>query len=194
MLFSILICHLPGRAKMLANLLAGLQRQAVGLPVEILIDNATGPTGAKRNALLRRATGDYIAFVDDDDLVSADYVARIMAALETRPDVVGIELLMIVNGRQSYRCVHSLAHDSWFERDEPDGRVYYRCPNHLNPVRRELAIAAGFPGVTIGEDKVYSLALREMLKTEVMLRAPPLYLYRAGPRRDYAATPPAAFA
>jgi glycosyltransferase involved in cell wall biosynthesis len=191
---SILICHVPARAAMLDDLLASIHRQPGAADCEVLINASGGTTGAKRNALLSQARGEYIAFVDDDDRVAADYLPRVMGALESKPDVVGLELEMIVNGRESFRCVHSLEHRDWFERVENGRKVFYRCPNHLNPVRRELAIAAGFPDVTVGEDKAYSLELRPYLTREVMLSGPPLYLYRAGPRRDYTSTPPAIFA
>jgi len=39
--------------------------------------------GAKRNQLLHRAKGDYVAFVDDDDLVSSDYVNKVLSAVST---------------------------------------------------------------------------------------------------------------
>jgi glycosyltransferase involved in cell wall biosynthesis len=38
------------------------------------------PTGWKRNALLERVTGEFVAFVDDDDQVSVEYVASISGA------------------------------------------------------------------------------------------------------------------
>ncbi len=60
----------------------------------------------------------------------------------------------------------------WFERDG----VYYRCPNHLNPVRRSLAIRAGFPARSFREDLDYSLALRPLLRSEVFLEGP-VYFY-----------------
>lgn len=194
---SILICHLPARAAMLKSLLASLDAQRESTAgVELLVDNRVGiSTGAKRNDLLRRATGTHVAFVDDDDRVSSDYLSRIAAALESDPDVVGMELQMIVNGGQSFRCIHSMIYDRWFDQRGDDGApVYFRCPNHLNPVRRTLALRAGFPDVTVGEDKAYSLALHPLLKSEVMLHGYPVYLYRAGPRRDYLSQPPAIFA
>jgi len=196
---SLLICTLPERAELLAGLIKRLegQRDAHRFDVEILTNNTPRGkmnTGRKRNKLLARAGGDYIAFIDDDDLVHEAYLPRIMAALVERPDVVGIELLMQHGGRES-RCVHSRRYSKWF--DAPDGprgdRVYFRCPNHLNPVRRKLAITARFPEVNIGEDRYYSLALRPELETEVMLDGPPVYLYRAGSTRDYTAAPPAGF-
>ena len=43
---------------------------------------------AARNRGLKEATGDYIAFIDSDDLVSEDYVEQILEAIKTEPDTV----------------------------------------------------------------------------------------------------------
>ena len=72
---SILICSLASRADKLQRLMNVLQPQ-INDSVELLVktDNGEMPIGKKRNLLLEEASGAYIAFVDDDDLVSEDYV------------------------------------------------------------------------------------------------------------------------
>jgi glycosyltransferase involved in cell wall biosynthesis len=180
MKLSILICHLVDRAIMLEGLLHSLneQRDALDSPgdVEILVDGDRGEvsTGAKRNRLLAKAQGDYIAFVDDDDSVDDGYCALILAAIETKPDCCGIAGVYLV--RDAYTGVfdHSITHKQWDNYDH----LYLRPPNHLNPVRRELALQAGFPECNHGEDKEYSMRLLPLLKTEVKIERP-IYYYHA---------------
>lgn len=172
---SILICSLTQRFKTLKELTEELKKQKTDR-VEILIEIDGGQitTGAKRNLLLERAKGDYVAFVDDDDMVSDDYVSKILKAIETCPDCCGMEGIITFQKRQERRLfVHSIQHKEWYEMD----KVYYRCPNHLSPVKRELALQTGFPDKTIGEDRDYSMRLLPLLKTEVYIDGP-IYFYK----------------
>ncbi len=49
----------------------------------VIFDNCKRSVGLKRQACLDIARGDYIAFVDDDDDISADYISRIREAIDT---------------------------------------------------------------------------------------------------------------
>lgn len=143
------------------------------MEVEIICDLDKGEAhiGTKRNRLISKATGDYVAFVDDDDRVSPDYVSRILGATQTNPDCVGIEGIYTCEGRKRKFC-SSLKYKSWFE----NGDLLYRCPNHLNPVLRSIASKVPFPEKSWGEDMDYSLKLLPYLKTEVYLEGP-IYFY-----------------
>ena len=161
---SILICSIVGRETLLRRLLASLDSQTSD-DVEILVetDDRKITTGAKRNVLLKRAAGDYVAFVDDDDTVSDDYVPKILSALTSSPDCCSLEGSIHFKRRnETKKFVHSISYDDWFEKDG----IYYRCPNHLNTVKREIALQVMFPDVRVGEDKRYSLALRPLLDVE----------------------------
>jgi len=160
--FSILICSLHSRVELLRRLLIVLKQQTLS-SVEILVDVDNGEisTGAKRNRLLQKAQGTYVAFVDDDDMVSNDYVSKILNAVQSKPDVVGMTG-MLHNANGNFLFYHSLAHKKWYKKDG----AYYRNPNHLDPVKRELALQIGFPDWDSEEDKDYSKRLLPLLKTE----------------------------
>ena len=170
---SILICSIVERSSSLDRLLICLKPQ-LSDNVECLteIDNKEKPIGAKRNNLIMRACGEYISFIDDDDLVSEDYIAKILNAIQSKPDCVGIEGIITFDGEHPRKFIHSIKCDSWHEKDN----VYYRYPNHLNPIKRSIAREIAFPLINFGEDKQYSDAIRPLLKTEVFIDGP-IYHY-----------------
>ena len=91
MLVSFLICGLEGRPW--ESLAANVQDQIDShfLPCEVLtnVDSGESSSGSKRNELMSRAKGQYVAFIDDDDNVSGNYVESICSAIEeSSPDVV----------------------------------------------------------------------------------------------------------
>ena len=89
--FSILMDATPGGAESRSALLKSLYRQIEDpRSVEILLefDRGDSTLGVRRNRLLRRATGDYLVFLDETDRVSGDYVNRVLAATAGDPDVV----------------------------------------------------------------------------------------------------------
>ena len=178
---SLLVCTLEDRSDYLTRLLGVLDPQVEGTSeVELLIEKDEGQKtiGEKRNTLLRKASGEYVAFIDDDDIVSSDYVEKIIKALESDPDVIGMNLLYFVDSNFTGISYHSLSYDSWFEnQDKSTGLMrYYRNPNHLNPVKRELALKAGFPEISMGEDRAYSAKLLEHIKQEKYI-IEPIYYY-----------------
>lgn len=168
MLLSILIPTLPERFKYLNRLQAILQPQIDKHPnlVEILYHDAgrSYTTGEKRNNLLARAEGDYVVSVDDDDIVASTYVQDIIQSIVTHsPDVVTFRGWMTTDGSARVDFVIKLG-----EAYEARGGKYYRFPNHLCPMRRELVKDFKFPAVTQGEDYAWALQINNagVLKTE----------------------------
>ena len=170
---SILICSITERARSLNNLLSSLERQSTD-EVEILVevDNRAMRIGEKRNLLLGKATGDYICYIDDDDSVTQDYIPTIINAIKSKPDCCGIKGKIYRRGHMNV-FIHSIRYKSWYS----EGKIYYRCPNHLNPVKRELALQVGFPTCNHGEDKTYSMKLLPLLQKEVFIPKV-MYFYR----------------
>lgn len=170
---SILICGIKSRESLLMNLAKTLKHQGNN-SVEILasIDSGESPIGRKRNELLDNSKGDYVCFVDDDDQVSPFYISRILKAVETNPDCVGIEGIIVQKGIGPRKFIHSLRYNDWYE----DNNVYYRCPNHLNPIKREIAMGIKFPEISYHEDRDFSIRLKDHLKTEEYIEDP-IYFY-----------------
>ena len=146
------------------------------LQIVIAKDQKTITTGAKRNLLLKYATCDYVVSVDDDDTVPEYFVRAIHEAIQSGMDVYATNGIISTDGKNEI---------AWYlSKDNPNKTVtrnrkpiYLRTANHLSPVKRELALSAGYPDISNGEDKAYSEALNQLLKTEEAIPYP-LYHYR----------------
>jgi len=171
---SILICSLNQRESMLNNLLSQLRKQKTNA-IEILVekDNGTMLIGDKRNLLLKNSRGKYVAFIDDDDDISEDYVPKVLNAIQSEPDCCGLEGIVTTDGRRRRKFIHSLRYDRWFEKNG----VYYRNPNHLNTIKRDIALQVGFTSKSHGEDRDFSMAVLPHLKTEEYIEGP-IYFYK----------------
>lgn len=182
---SLCIASLPSRRQQLDRLLDHLYWQMRDFPgeVEILVDDSLPPVtvGAKRQALLERARGHFVAYIDDDDWVSHDYVARVVGALKKNPDAdcTSAKVTMITADERVDACAVSLEYAGWsIERG-----VYCRSPNHLSAIRRTLALQVGFPPIAHGEDFDYSKWLRPLLKKEASTGDDALYYYFFDPKK-----------
>ena len=180
---SILICHLKSRAHYLQRLQRVLQPQVFAAQgrVEVIISTDDGrmSVGTKRNQLVQKATGDFVAFIDDDDVVSQDYIMRILQAVDKDPtiDCVGLEGVITFQGplkMKPRKFIHSRQYTDWYTKD----KVFYRSPNHLNPVARKHAIQAAFPDKDVGEDYDWSMLIKPFLHKEIMLDGP-IYFYES---------------
>lgn len=179
-LLSILIPTLRDRRKFLRRLLDRFEPQLCDSMKLVAIEGESsdnrGPTiGERRQKMIEECDTPYLCFFDDDDLPSGDYCESIHEALKTNPDVVGFRLKQYTDGDLTGLTIHSIKEGGWRDEIGDDGLYrHYRTPNHLNPVRTDLAKQAGFPDMTMGEDAVYSTNLRPLLKTEVFIDK---YLY-----------------
>jgi glycosyltransferase involved in cell wall biosynthesis len=130
--------------------------------------------GMRRNELLQRAAGEYICFIDDDDRIADNYIELVMAGIATNPDCCSLNGIITTDGKNPKPFKHSIDYKEFFERDG----VYYRCPNHLNTVKTELARQCPFPDWDRSEDSNYAFQLRDkgLLKVEYKIE-PVLYFY-----------------
>lgn len=165
--WTILIATLGQRAERLQRLLQKLLPQVDDYEGQIDVlaywNNFERPLSEIRQALVEESTGEYINFIDDDDLVADDYCARVMAAIETSPDYVGWQQQLYFNGEKTKPTYHSLRYSEW--SDDADG--YYRNVSHLNPIRREIAQKVSFlvpQGVP--EDFTWAKRVAPLVETE----------------------------
>lgn len=150
MKWSILILTMPQRREMRDRLLAVLRPQLLGheQEIELLIREVPGAAvGMGREMLRLLALGEYISHIDDDDVVSEDYVESILPMLDG-VDYVAFKVAMVHDGVFSYIEDRGLC----FGGVHNDGmNVHYRDISHLCPVKRELALKVpmyGVPGET----------------------------------------------
>ncbi len=166
---SILIATMPSRLDKLDSLMAELNKQCNPYPeqIEILIDPVISYNiGTKRNKLLEKAKGDYIVFIDDDDHIFPNYTWSIIQACSIGNDCIGISGIITINGKNQRQWHISKEYGKWHQ----SGSIYYRTPNHISPVKRELALQAGFPEIAFAEDAEYSRRLLPLLKTETIIK------------------------
>jgi glycosyltransferase involved in cell wall biosynthesis len=187
---SVLIPTLVERREQCARLLAELDRQIRqhGLADEVevlsLLDNREAPVGVKRNALLDRARGDFVAFVDDDDEISPDYVALFHRAIVEHPaiDCVGITGRIVFVGGQERFFIHSTRYRAYRSR----GGVYYRPPYHLNPIRRAIATRYRFEPINYSEDIDWAMRLcRDRALQREHFVEPVVYTYHSRRAWEY---------
>ncbi len=163
MRLSVLICTLTKRKALFDVLVAELNRQRKDYQleneVEVLSECDEGQLriGAKRNLLLDRAIGDYVCSIDDDDWVDAEYLFKIIEALKSDPDCVQLIGMMNTDGYNQTRFEHSILHPTYYQHND----IYYRYPNHLNPIKREIAQQFKFPEEDFGEDTNWATQIRD---------------------------------
>ena len=163
MLLSILIPTLEARRALFGRVQGQLAAQAAtaGLEADVEIldcrDNGERSIGWKRNRLIERAQGEFVAFVDDDDAVSDDYLPRICQAIRAHPgiDCIGIRGVVRFRGGHPREFVHSIRYADYRSRDG----VYQRPPYHLNHIRRSIAARYRFADAYYSEDVDWARAM-----------------------------------
>ena len=157
-LLSILIPSIPSRFEShLFPLWKELQRQCnesmYGSRVEILIlsDNKHRSIGAKRQALLNLAQGEYIAFMDDDDKPNEEYIFNFLYEVllkSIKLDVITFKQYVSINGEQ-FPLTFKFGHEV---NEEPNKNGFTRPPWHVCFWRREVVQHCTFPDSNYGED------------------------------------------
>jgi hypothetical protein len=180
MRWTIAILTIPQRSADLERLLSVLEPQIGDRDIEIIISRQNWSIADKRQWCLDTAQGEYFNFIDDDDLVAEDYVDSIYPLLDG-VDYVGFILQHYLDGIPSAPQYNSICIGEQF-----DGSAYFTWPNHVNPIRTEIARQARF--ITPphsrdgrGEDWLWSQQVHP--KTEHFIKRP-MYFYLDHPSQS----------
>lgn len=130
--------------------------------IMVLTDNKQLMLGAKRNHMVDIAQGKYVVFVDDDDRVSDDYLSELLRATDSGAECIAFTAMVSLNGESPKPCYYSK--DNMADFNKPN--AYYRIPNHICCVRKDISVKSSFPNIKYGEDAGYSKVLLPHLKSE----------------------------
>jgi len=176
-LLSILTASIPERSGQRAILTETIAQQIGDLPVEhlSLVDNRKRTIGAKRDALLRIARGTFVAYVDDDDTVTPDYVGSLVAAIKIAiaPTASPTEKVDVITFAQfaSVDKAHAKIVFGLRQQNQPfvhDTEVL-RAAWHVCAWRRSVAILSHFPESNYGEDWAFAEPLNRIARASIHL-------------------------
>lgn len=187
MKLDILVLTMPTRKEFLARLVCILQPQIDYKNASVLyrICDPKYTLGENRDMLRRCSQGEYIVFIDDDDVVPSDYVSTILPLLDG-VDYIGYDVQCSIDGKMMPVTHHSLQYAGWYE----DENGFYRDISHINPMRRVLALLEPMEGGH-GEDKRWAdrMRARSVLKAEHYIPRV-MYEYQFRSEKHYTETCP----
>lgn len=174
---SILIPTLPARIDCYYRLIKTLNQQIIEnnlihrVQILTLCDTKDISVGEKRNILLNKSNGRYVCFIDDDDEIAPNYLNKIISALSSNADVITFCGDYVENSIRTAFSI-SMVHRGNFNHPE----MLYRLPNHLCPVKREIALSCQFTDKNFGEDSDYAERINNHIKNEYHIQDK-LYFY-----------------
>lgn len=182
-LLTILIPTLDSRNNLLNILLEEIQLQIKdkeGVKIQVLYDHQDLSVGKRRNILLENSDSKYVCFFDDDDMPTKDYIDEIYKAAISSCDCASLKGIYTENGLNPEIFEHSIKYDVWktnYGVIYPNIK-YERTPNHLNLIKRDLAIQVKFEEINFSEDKIWSDKIHKLglIKTEYYIEKP-IYKY-----------------
>jgi hypothetical protein len=169
---SILTPSVPSRIKDgLRNVMDKIEKQIKDNNLEkkvehlIVIDNKVRTIGRKRDNLVQCAIGQYVAFVDDDDDVSDEYVLELVNAIKNNPhvDVITFKQNCFIENYPKAIVNFGLNYEN--EAYVPNTE-FKRKPYHVCAWKTSLAQKYRFPSSNYGEDAGWLSQLWEVAKTE----------------------------
>jgi glycosyltransferase involved in cell wall biosynthesis len=140
------------------------------------VDDGTLTIGGKRQKIIDTCETEYVCFVDDDDWVSPNYLASLLLALAGKPDCVTFMGVLTTDGEspENFRLSLHYPREAWSK--DAQG-IHQRTPNHLCPIKIELARSIRYKEVTSYEDFIWSKSIHGVLRSQCHIDDV-LYQYR----------------
>jgi len=120
---------------------------------------------------LNKSIGRYVCFNDDDDLIATDYLIKIISAISSNSDVITFCGDYVENGQTTPFSISTIHRGNY---NHPN--LFHRLPNHLCPVKREIAVSCLFTDKNYGEDSDYAERINQHIKNEFHIQDK-LYFY-----------------
>lgn len=164
MKLSILILSIKDRAELLKRIISELEIQIelynLKDSIEIIteIDNREKTIGEKRNLAKSKAKGEYICFIDDDDMVSRDYLKLIFEKINNDYDIITFYVDYIRDGKRDSVICPSPTLDGIKVGEV----LYWNNMLHLCPHKKELSDKLIFFHRNTWEDLEYSRDLSKL--------------------------------
>lgn len=120
--------------------------------IKFVVRSANGHISAATNSALELATGDYVAFLDHDDLLPADALLHVAEAIIARPtvDFLYTDEDKIDNSGRHY--------DPQFKGDwNPEMAITHNYTHHLRTIRRSIVEKVG--GLRVGYEGAQDIDL-----------------------------------
>lgn len=189
MKLSLLIPTIDNRRQSFKELILKLTSQIIDAHAEehveiiSLCDKGLLSIGAKRNELLQRAHGEYVAFIDDDDTVSDRYIEWGIQVAHSGKDCGSLLGIITWNGERPEKFEHSLKYGE-FRTVEGSEVKYERYPIHINFIRREIVQQFKFAEINHGEDHEFARLIKEagLIKSEFTIPEV-IYYYQFKPNK-----------
>lgn len=162
-ILSILIPTIPQRVEMCTRVFNEVYRQiqycrtvhpSLG-SVEVIIDETKRYSegglsiGKKRESLVKRAKGKYLCFLDDDDMISGNYVETILRLAQHDSDVITFRSFCRL---ETYSMVVDMSLGCYTNDQATPDRIINRSPWHICPVKSIYAKLHQFSDTNYGED------------------------------------------
>lgn len=161
-ILSVLIATTPDRKEMTDVLLSRLEvqrefihRNWLSGHIEFVVDDSKRfldgglSIGKKREALVQRATGYYLCFLDSDEDIAGNYLQVLVKLAETRADVLTFRSLANLD---NYWCLVDMSLNHKVNEETSDDKICNRMPWHVCAVKSHLAKVHSFEDTNYGED------------------------------------------